>query len=327
MAAAPSQSRRGVTFAVLATFFWASNFIAPYVTGEYGILDLLLVRYLFTGSLGVLGLLACRKQLRGLTPSQCLTGLALGVIGYLAYSGSIAGSVIFGGPTLIAAFIGSVPVLQALLGNARNPRVRWRQLGLPIGLLAVGLSLINLDVFYSHATPRNGGLGVAFAFTAILSWLSFSLINQKAIEHLDVRATTAWTCLMMAGAGFGALLIAPLVAAMDLLRWPQEAWFDTGALHLYGWALLIGVASSLIGAGAWNIATRHLPMVLSGQLIALESVFATLMGLAFVGRAPSLFEVMGLVLVVAGTVRAIRLILAPALSGTALTHRRGVSTK
>ncbi|MDF0729268.1 EamA family transporter [Pseudomonas entomophila] len=327
MATAPSDARRGVLFAVIATFFWASNFITPYVTGAYGILDLLLVRYLFTGALGVFGLLLCREQLRGLAPRQWLTGMALGVIGYLAYSASIAGSVIFGGPTLIAAFIGCVPVLQALLGNARDPRVRWAQLGLPVSLLGLGLGLINLDVFASPAPPSNAALGVACAGLAILSWLAFSLINQQAIAHLDARATQAWTCLMMVGAGLGTVLIAPIVAAQGLLRWPQAPWLSADAMHLYGWALLIGVTSSLIGAGAWNIATRHLPMVLSGQLIALESVFATLMGLAFVGRPPSLFECLGLVLVVAGTVRAIRIILAPAIPGSAPTHRRGVAPK
>ncbi|AGZ35276.1 EamA/RhaT family transporter [Pseudomonas sp. SWI6] len=327
MLASPSSSARGVVFAVIATLFWASNFITPYVTGEYGILDVLLVRYLFTGALGLIGLLLYRERLRQLGPRQWLTGMALGVIGYLVYSASIAGSVIFGGPTLIAAFIGCVPVLQALLGNVHAQRVAWTRLALPIGLLGIGLSLINLDLFTSPYAPADGVLAGIFAGLAILAWLSFSVINQNAVVDLAPRATAAWTCLMMVGAGLVAALLAPLASAYDLLRWQGAQWSTEGALHLYGWAALIGVSSSLVGAAAWNIATRHLPMVLSGQLIALESVFASLMGLAFVGRAPSALETAGLLLVLAGTARAIHIILAPAHSGVAPTHRKGVSTK
>ncbi|MFP3541327.1 EamA family transporter, partial [Pseudomonas sp. SIMBA_044] len=74
-------------------------------------------------------------------------------------------------------------------------------------------------------------------------------------------------------------------------------------------ALMIALCSSVAGGWAWNLATRHLPMVLSGQLVALESLFATLLGLLFHGRWPTLFEGLGLVAVLTGTVLAVRVIM------------------
>lgn len=304
---------QGVALAALATLSWACNFIAPYVLQGYSIEDFMLVRFMMAGVLGALLLPFYRAQLRSLRPRQWLTGMGLGVLGYLGYSSCIAGGVIYGGPLLIAAFIGAVPVLQALLGNARHRSLRWGQLAMPIGLLCVGLLLINLQLLDgSNGAATQLSAGLAFSVAAVLLWLSFSVVNQAAMEQLHASATTAWTCLMMIGAGFAALLLTPLAWAMHLLRLPVLGMATPDALHLYGWALVIALLSSVIGAWAWNLASRRLPMVLSGQLIALESFFATVLGLAFHGRLPSMLETTGLALILFGAVYSVRVILTPA---------------
>ncbi|WP_296182973.1 DMT family transporter [Pseudomonas sp. UBA1879] len=303
---------QGVAFAVLATLCWASNFISPYVLQGYSIQDFMLVRFMMAGLIGFCVLPFYRAQLRGLRPRQWLTGMGLGVVGYLGYSSCIAGGVIYGGPLLIAAFIGAVPVLQALLGNATHRSLRWGQLAVPVTVLCLGLVAINLNLLNEAASgPAHPGIGLAFSIGAVLLWLSFSVVNQAAMEHLDARATTAWTCLMMIGAGLAAVVLTPLAWAADLLRLPVSGTATPDALHLYGWAATIALLSSVIGAGAWNLASRRLPMVLSGQLIALESLFASLLGLAFHGRLPSMAEAFGMVLILIGTVYAVRVILAP----------------
>jgi drug/metabolite transporter (DMT)-like permease len=63
------------------------------------------------------------------------------------------------------------------------------------------------------------------------------------------------------------------------------------------------------GGWAWNLATRYLPMVLSAQLISLESLFASVLGLLFHGRWPTLFEALGLGAVLLGAMLAVRVIL------------------
>jgi drug/metabolite transporter (DMT)-like permease len=303
---------QGVAFAVLATLSWACNFIAPYVLQGYSIQDFMLVRFMMAGALGVLLLPLYRSQLRGLRPRQWITGMGLGALGYLAYSSCIAGGVIYGGPLMIAAFIGAVPVLQALLGNARDRALRWGQLAMPIAFLSLGLGLINLQVLRDPPDANTHlGAGLAFSLGAVLIWLSFSVVNQATMEHLHSRATSAWTCLMMIGAGLAALLLTPLAWAWGWLQLPVQGIDTPAAMRLYGWAMLIALISSVIGAWAWNLASRRLPMVLSGQLIALESFFATALGLAFHGRLPTPTEAIGLALILFGTVHAVRIILAP----------------
>ncbi len=72
---------------------------------------------------------------------------------------------------------------------------------------------------------------------------------------------------------------------------------------------MIALMSSVVGAWAWNAASQRLPMVLSGQLIALESLFATLLGLWFHGRLPTLLETSGFAAVLVGVIMAVRIIL------------------
>lgn len=308
-----AEQLQGVLFAVIATFCWASNFISPYVTGAFSIYDLVLVRYLFVGVLGVMGVYWYRRQVQRLSWRQCLLGMTLGTLGYLFYSMLIAGSVIFGGPTMIAAFIGCVPALQATVGNLNARHLSWSHLAVALALLSLGLVLINLEVLGAERDGQSGALGLLFCTGSVATWICFSVINQKALAQLPDEAMNAWTSLMMVGAGVVMLLLMPAMLGLNLLTLTAETVLSPQALTLYGWAMAIGLFSSIVGAGAWNVASSRLPMVLSGQLIALESVFAVMLGLAFIGRMPSLLEVLGLLLVLAGTLYAIRQCLAPTL--------------
>ncbi|MGF0238989.1 DMT family transporter [Rhodococcus sp. IEGM1300] len=301
MATAQTNIIIGVMLAGVATLSWALNFIAPYVTGNYSLYDLMLVKFLIAGGMGVAVVVLCRNQLRLVRHQQRMLAAGLGVLGYLGYSVCIAAGVIFGGPVLTAAFIGMVPVLLALLGNATNKTILWRSLALPLTLMTAGLLLSNIGSLNQPTTSNNSWLlAVAFSVSAVALWLAFSVINQRALEKLPANATGIWTGLMMVGAGLGTVCLLPIVWGLGLLELPILGTGISQAGPLYLWSLLIAVMSSLVGAWAWNAASRRLPMVLSGQLISLESLFATLLGLMFHGRLPTGLETTGLGAVLLG---------------------------
>ncbi|WP_367375056.1 DMT family transporter [Pseudomonas lini] len=310
MTIAHSNIIAGVTLAVVATLSWALNFIAPYVTGAYSIYDLMVIRFLIAGALGVVVMVLCRAQLRCLRRNQQFLAAGLGVIGYLGYSTCIAAGVIFGGPVLTPAFIGMVPVLLALLSNATKKTLPWRRLMIPLTFLTGGLVLTNISSINQPVAGHGSWLmGLIFSVCAVVLWLAFSLLNQSALEKLPANASGVWTGLMMAGAGMGTVCLLPVVQALDLLKLPILGFSVSLAGHLYVWGLVIAVMSSLAGAWAWNAASHRLPMVLSGQLISLESLFATLLGLLFQSRLPTPLEASGLAAVLAGVVMAVRIIL------------------
>ena len=106
------------------------------------------------------------------------------------------------------------------------------------------------------------------------------------------------------------LLVMPLGDAFDLFEMPSQGASFASAGGLYVWAFVIAMLSSVLGAWAWNKASRYLPMVLSGQLIALESLFATLFGLLFEQRLPTLYEALGITAVLTGAMLAIKMLFA-----------------
>lgn len=324
MTTAHSNIIAGVTLAVVATLSWALNFVAPYVTGAYSIYDLTIIRFLIAGTLGVGVVMLCRARLRLLRRDQQLLAASLGVIGYLGYSTCIAAGVIFGGPVLTPAFIGMVPVLLALISNATKKTIQWRKLTIPLIFLTGGLLLSNISSINQPVAGEGSWLmGLVFSISAVVLWLAFSLLNQSALGKLPANVSGIWTGLMMAGAGMGTLCLLPVVQALDLLKLPTLGFSVSLAGHLYVWGFVIALMSSLVGAWAWNAASRRLPMVLSGQLISLESLFATLLGLLFHSRLPTPLEASGLAAVLAGVVMAVRIILTSSeklRSNGALTH-------
>lgn len=300
----------GVSLAVIATLGWALNFIAPYVTGEYSLFDFMAVRYLIAGVLGCAGLILYRAQLRCLGPRRLWIAAGLGVTGCLGYGACITAGVVFGGPVLTPTFVSLVPVLLALLGNARKKTVRWCRLAIPLGFLTAGLLLSNLSSL-QHA-PANSGdwlAGLCFSVGAVVVWVGFSVINQKHLQALAPSATGVWTALMLTGSGIATLCLVPLAQMLGLFKLPTLGFGFAQAGPLYAWCLFIALMSTLIGAWAWNAATQRLPMVLSSQLIALESLFASLLGLWFSTRWPTLMETAGIAAVLIGVVLAVRIIL------------------
>ncbi|WP_046269232.1 DMT family transporter [Pseudomonas syringae] len=310
MATVRSNIVTGSMLAIVATLAWALNFIAPYVSGNYSIYDLTTIRFLIAGALGASGVILCHAQRRSLRRSQQFLAAGLGAIGYLGYGSCIAAGVMFGGPMLTAAFVGLVPVLLAMLGNATEKTVQWRRLGLPLTLIMAGLVLLNISSMSTQQTEKTSWLmGLFFSISALTLWITFSLLNQSAMKKLPRRATGIWTALMMAGAGTGSLCLIPVVQALGLFKLPSIGFSVELAGHLYLWGLIIAVMSSVIGAWAWNAATQRLPMVLSGQLISLECLFAAALGFLFERRLPTLTEASGLIALLTGAGVAVHRIL------------------
>ena len=58
----------GISAAVLASLTWSMNFVAPLVIGEYSIFDLAACRFIFSGLIGALILMANIQSLASFDP-------------------------------------------------------------------------------------------------------------------------------------------------------------------------------------------------------------------------------------------------------------------
>jgi drug/metabolite transporter (DMT)-like permease len=299
----------GIVAALLAALAWSLNFIVPFVIGDYSIFDIALVRFLISGLLAFGYLMFKWKIVRNLRVEDWLMTCALGLIGYLVYFQALAAAAIYAGPVIAPAFLALVPVVLAVAGNLRQPTVAWRHLAFPFALATIGLLLVNWGSF-DQATigePPSLLIGIPLAILAAACWVWFGLFNQSALAKRPQMHAGVWTALIMTGASLGMLALVPVGLLLNVFASSRLGLGWNVAAPLYIWGTVLALTASLGGALAWTFASQRLPVAISAQLITMETVFGTILGLLIRRRWPTLAEGVGMIALFAGVVTTIRI--------------------
>ncbi len=298
----------GIVAALLATLAWSLNFIVPFVIGDYSIFDIALVRFLISGLLASAYLLLKWKDVRHLRVEDWLMSFALGLIGYLVYFQALAAAAVYAGPVIAPAFLALVPVALAIAGNLRQPTVAWRHLAFPFALATIGLLLVNWASFDQATVGKAPSLliGIPLAMLAAVCWVWFGLFNQSALAKRPQMNAGVWTALIMTGASLGMLAFVPVGLLLNVFGSSRLGFGWNVAASLYIWGTVLALTASLGGALAWTFASQRLPVALSAQLITMETVFGTILGLVIRRRWPTLLEGVGMIVLLAGVVATIR---------------------
>ena len=300
-------STAGIAAAIFASFTWSMNFVAPFVVGNYSIFDLAACRFLLSGLIGMVILIASAHLCRGLTLRDWFVAGGLGFIGYVGYFLTVMVAAVYAGPVIPPAFLGLVPVVLAIAGNYRGRSISWLPLLIPLALAATGLLLVNGSSIMQADVQGEKSLvtGIAFAIAAVALWTWFGIANQNALLKRPNMDARVWTTLMMIGGSIQTLAFLPIGYGMDLFRAP-DLGFGLGAIrNLYLPAFMLAAVASIGGAWAWTIASQRLPVALAGQLLMTEIVFATCFGLMVQHRLPTIAEAAGMMVLVLGVVMAI----------------------
>lgn len=298
----------GVIAALFAAFTWSLNFLAPMVVGGYSIYDLAVCRFIISSLLGIGIILVNHSSCKGLTLNDWLTTLWLSFIGYIGYFLAIALAAKYAGPVIAPAFLGLVPVVLAIAGNFHDG-VPWRHLRAPLAMALIGLVLVNFQEFSKASESISLSLitGIISAIAAVILWTWFGLANQKALAQRPNINSWVWTGMMMIGGGIQTVIALPVLLDTELLNAHSIglALNTYSVQHLYLPALLLAIIASMGGAWAWTIASKRLPISLASQLLSMEMVFATGLGLMISVRWPTAYESAGILLIVLGVVKVI----------------------
>ncbi len=313
----------GTIAAGLAAFSWSLSFIVPFVIGEYSLFDFTLVEFIVSGILSVGLLWRNALAVRQLKVNDWFAGCTLGLIGYVGYYLAVMAAAVYAGPVIAPAFLGLVPVVLGVAGNLRERTVSWSSLALPLSLAAMGLLLVNGSSFLQAGGlhSKSLALGIPLAILAVTLWTSFGLLNQRALARRPNMDVGVWTALIMAGAGISMLAFFPIGLSFGLFAIPRLGlhWDTAGPLIL--WGVGLAVFANFGGAAAWTFASRRLPVALAAQMITIEPTSATILGLLVHHRRPSVMEVSGMIVLLAGVVTAIGLFSQPP-SASSSRHRR-----
>lgn len=304
---------KGILCGLLAGAMWGMVFIVPELLPAFSPIELAIGRYIAYGAIA-LGLILPRivGLTKRLEPEDYAALVRHALSGNIIYYVLLALGVKLAGVAPTSLIIGVLPIAVTVMGRKDHGAAPLRQLALPMLVVAAGIACINIDVF-THPQPGVHGLGqtllgVLCATGALLCWSRYTLDNARYLKRKPHFSSAEWSALYGMASGLIALVLGVLAFAI----WHGEVTGAAGAASGRNWTVfwitnaLLALGASVIGNHLWNIASRRVPVTLSGQLILFETLFALLYGFIYSQRTPRGLEVAAIILLIAGVTWSVR---------------------
>jgi drug/metabolite transporter (DMT)-like permease len=323
----------GVLCGVAAGAMWGTIFVLPAWLAAFSPLELALGRYLAYGAI-MLVLLAPRLSglLKRLTRGDCMVLLRHALAGNIVYYLLLSFGVQLAGVAAASLVIGLLPLSVTLVGRRDHGSVPLRRLTWPLLVVMAGMVCINVEVFTAARAGRAASaLGMLCAFGALLCWTWYAVDNARFLKRNARFSSAEWSGLYGISTGVIALAIASATGLVAIggggLGAPGRDWPRFWVL-----IALVATAASVIGNQLWNIASRRVPVTLSGQLLLFEVLFGLLYGFLYHRQTPRPLEWLAILLLIVGVAWSVWLharpssaagvtVLAPGLEDH---HRHGV---
>jgi drug/metabolite transporter (DMT)-like permease len=304
---------QGVACGLLAGAFWGMVFIVPELLTAFTPLELALGRYMAYGAMALAMLLPRLRSLAArMDRADVEALLRQALAGNLVYYMLLALGVRLAGVAPTSLIIGVLPISVTLMGRRDAGAVPLRQLAMPLLIVGAGIACVNVDAFH-HAQAAGRPLwqtltGVLCAAGALACWTWYAVDNARYLKKHPHFTSGEWSALygLMSGA------IAVLAGAVAFALWHDSVTGAAGATSGRDWGrfwlfnTLLALGASVIGNQLWNVASRRVPVTLSGQLILFETLFALLYGFLYRQQWPRPLESAAIALLVAGVTWAVR---------------------
>lgn len=310
----------GTLFALAAGLMWGLVFVGPLMLPEYPAVLLSFGRYVAFGLIALVLALPDRARLAQFSRGDWIEALKLGLIGNVLYYLCLASAIQRAGGPLPTMIIGTLPVVIALVSNhrdaARDGRLPWRRLAPSLGLIALGIGLVNQAEWAALRADAGADLGryltgALLAVFAVACWTWYPIRNADWLREHPDRSPRLWATAQ----GLATLPLA-LVGYLGVMLWhgaggpglPADFALPFGPRPGAFLALMfaIGLLASWAGTLCWNEASQRLPTTLVGQLIVFETLSALAYAFLLRQEWPHPGTAAGIVLLVAGVLWALR---------------------
>ncbi len=310
----------GTLFALAAGLMWGLVFVGPLLLPEYPATLQSFGRYLAFGLIALPLAWFDRTTLRQLTRADWREALRLALVGNVVYYLFLSSAIQRAGGPLPTMIIGTLPVVIAITANLRGHRagtrreqpLRWSQLAPSLGLIALGIALVNhVEIERLKAEPGADlgayVLGAALAVGAVACWTWYPIRNAEWLRAHPDRSPRGWATAQ-------GLATLPLALVGYALTWawfalsgsPFAMPFGPRAADFLLLMFAIGLLASWLGTLCWNEASQRLPPTIAGQLIVFETLSALAYAFVLRGQWPAAETLAGVVLLVAGVLWALR---------------------
>ncbi|MGZ5276944.1 MAG: DMT family transporter [Caldimonas sp.] len=318
MNAAPLVS--GTLFALAAGLLWGLVFVGPLLLPEYPATLQSFGRYLAFGLIALPLAWFDRARLKQLARTDWIEAVKLALVGNIVYYLFLASAIQRAGGPLPTMIIGTLPVVIAITAKLRRaePGARaetplpWLLLLPSLLLIGLGIAFVNqVEVERLRADPRAdlGGyaIGGLLAAGAVACWTWYPIRNAEWLRAHPGRSPRVWATAQ-------GLATLPLALAGYAATWVGSAAtggsfampFGPRAADFLLLMFAIGLFASWLGTACWNEASQRLPPALAGQLIVFETLSALGYALLLRRGMPPPAMLVGVALLVAGVVWAVR---------------------
>ncbi|HEV7950455.1 MAG TPA: DMT family transporter [Glaciihabitans sp.] len=282
---AGSVSIRAAVYMVLASLFWAGNYVLGAVAvSSMSPFDLTFLRWaLAVVPLLVVAQLVEKPNWRAVLRAWPLL-LLLALLGMLAYNLFLYQALNFTTPASASLVNAANPATMALLavllvGQKLSPRA----------VVGIALSLVGVVVIISHGSldallNLDINTGQLLMVAAIIVWSLYSIWGRLIKTVPPITATAAQAVIVL-------IVMSPF-ALINGVAFPTEVEPLSALLYI---AIFPSVGSYIL----WNLALRTTPPAIAGIYLNLITVFTVLIGVSL-GQQVTLAEIIGGLIVIGG---------------------------
>ena len=301
-----------IALAIITTFIWGVTFLVPYILVDVSPVAIVFGRFTCYGLIASSIILFQRKFIRSLTLYDWKMAFYFALFGHVGYFLFLAYAVHFNDISVTALIFGIVPIILMVTGSRNEKSINKHQLGVSIILILFGLVLLNGSKLHTANEEQDYDiiLGIILAVGAVMTWSWYSIKNAYYLKKHTHITGSEWSNLIGLCA-LGQSLIGGLVYFI-LLK--QDFYVSTSLdfpiatyRYLFIFAcLFLGIVVSWLAVLMWNMASRHLPITLLGQLLVFETISSVLYEHLWDRSFPSLIEWMSMILIISGIMWGLR---------------------
>lgn len=302
---------KGVALGVGAGLLWGLAFVLPELAQGWSAVAIATGRYLIYGAASVAILVATARRFSGaffLVRRHWRSALLFAATGNVGYYLLLVTAIHAIGAAPSAVIIGSIPVVLATVSNIRHRSYAWRQLLVPLILVATGLTVVSApDVLTSQGTAATTIIiGIAAAVAAVALWTIYGVANAEFLSANPSVGGSSWAAVIGIFTGALALVLLPVALIQDVWDGP-DAPMPSDIGLLLGVSVVLGLVVSWGATWLWNETSARIPTTLAGLLITVETVAGYTYAYLLESRLPTPLELSGFAAVIIGVVIVARL--------------------
>lgn len=297
-----------ILISAIAPMLWGLTVIVSYIVPQYNAFQLAAGRYWIFGALCALLMLINFRKYKGLfsrkliVVSMLLSGVL--VIYYIMYVLALKytdNSL----PLIILSFSPLICTFADSLQSTTRPNLK--RLVPPIFLVIGGTVLANLSSAPSGGKQGFDFVGLLLSILVTALWSLYIIATSRYLK----KAAHIPPSLLNNTVGIGAAIVVSLFVLIAQAVNPAifgiaQIAPAAGTALFWICVLMLALIPSLLAFFMWNKGSKRLPLSLSGQLLALETLFGIIYMHIYKLQVPSWTEVVSVLAVFAGIIWSIR---------------------